>query len=466
MIRQKETRLIVAGIHGDLDTIKKCLTASFLSPAADINVQNKDGLSVLSCAVGHRHTETVRFLIKRGADVNLADRKNGETPLMMAALGCELPILDLLLDAGADVNAVDKQGHSALWHMSRGLMSREHQIPIIRRLVERGANPNVEKCKGRPFLEEAIENKNEDLAITLVQNGADVNLIDKNGNTSLIAALNAGMENLAKELINHGADIHVKGQNDDTAMLAAARAGFPDVVRMLDEKGASLTDVDDKGAGVVMQSVWGGNLSVLEYLIDKKADINIRMNNGDTPFLQAAGTQRSEMLRCLAEHGADINVQNADGDTAFILAAHNGNLHELKVLRELGADITVQNNWGLSAFMAAAINKKIDVVNYFVDAGMIQYNPEYLEDAKEKSIKPEDVLKELKTRTVEQLVKLPEENPALWKRTIALRQLSVLIQLLPSSEHIKIFEKAQGMIDREEKEALKQLIRLERGSEK
>ena len=57
-------------------------------------------------------TETVQALIAKGADVN-AKEKNGWTALIRAAKKGHIDIVKALLEAGADVNAKDKMGGTA-----------------------------------------------------------------------------------------------------------------------------------------------------------------------------------------------------------------------------------------------------------------------------------------------------------------------------------------------------------------
>jgi HEAT repeat protein len=57
--------------------------------------------------------ELVKLLLARGADPNLTD-KRGNTPLMMAAMGCDAELLQMLLDGGADLHAKSADGLTAI----------------------------------------------------------------------------------------------------------------------------------------------------------------------------------------------------------------------------------------------------------------------------------------------------------------------------------------------------------------
>lgn len=69
-------------------------------------------------------TETVKFLIKSGADADAKNQK-GETPLMLAAqYGCG-DVCKALIDGGAKVNARDKSGRTALWYAKNNVSDRD-----------------------------------------------------------------------------------------------------------------------------------------------------------------------------------------------------------------------------------------------------------------------------------------------------------------------------------------------------
>lgn len=88
----------------------------------------------------------IKFLIKRGADVNKANRKN-ESPLMRASEFGNLNLVDLLLAHGAEVNAKDNEGSTAL-HKA----CQENNRQVMSLLIQRGAEISVENESGQtPF---------------------------------------------------------------------------------------------------------------------------------------------------------------------------------------------------------------------------------------------------------------------------------------------------------------------------
>src|SRR5690606_27248729 len=85
-------------------------------------------------AVVGNDADRVRFLIKKGANVNMR-HANGRSPLDAAAHGRHTSLIEILADAGADVDAKDTDGYFTLLHA----INRNH-VPSIEMLRKKGAN--------------------------------------------------------------------------------------------------------------------------------------------------------------------------------------------------------------------------------------------------------------------------------------------------------------------------------------
>jgi uncharacterized protein len=87
-----------------------------LQRGADPNIRNKKGVTPLQLATSLSFTEGVEALIKGGASVNIADQ-TGETPLIAAVHSRNVPLVRLLLEKGADPDRNDNSGRSARDYM-------------------------------------------------------------------------------------------------------------------------------------------------------------------------------------------------------------------------------------------------------------------------------------------------------------------------------------------------------------
>lgn len=119
--------LLIASYYGHTDIVKLLLERE-----ADVNVKNTDGVSALRMASQEGHTDIVKLLLERGADVNIKST-NGVTALMKASQNGHTDIVKLLLERGADVAATGVE-----WTALK-LAKRMGHTEIVQLLEEAGA---------------------------------------------------------------------------------------------------------------------------------------------------------------------------------------------------------------------------------------------------------------------------------------------------------------------------------------
>jgi len=235
--------------------------------------------------------EIARMLLAAGAKVNQTEA-NGESPLLVAISNGQTEIAQILLEQGADPNASDGFGRAPLWSAVdyRNLdaaegsgtngVDREPVLALIRALLDRGANPNVQTkveppsrrwmmpfgarqwvnpAGQTPFVRASLAG---DVAVMrlLLEHGADPNIPTLAGVTALMSAAGIGWvprqtytepkESLLEAVrlcVEHGADVNAANLKGFTALHGAAYRGLDDVVRFLVQKGAKLNAKDSEG---------------------------------------------------------------------------------------------------------------------------------------------------------------------------------------------------------------------------
>lgn len=185
---------------------------------------------VLSAAENNR-TEEVISLLRRGLDVNTADR-DGSTLLVIAARTGNLELTEFLTANRANLRKANRFGDTAL-HLA---VSQGH-LPIVQRLVASGAELNP---TGWTPLHYAVLAGNHPssmkIAKLLLKSGADPEARAPNGRTALMLAAQAGKREFAKLLLEAGANISAQDYSGLTAEAIARQKQFNDVAELLTVK--------------------------------------------------------------------------------------------------------------------------------------------------------------------------------------------------------------------------------------
>jgi ankyrin repeat protein len=275
--RKGQTAIMWAAAEGHAEVVDALIEAG-----AEFRTPLPSGFTPFFFAIREGRIDVVRRLLAAGIDVNEAMRPErsadrGLSPLLLAVENGHFELANALLEAGADPNA-QPSGFAALHAMSwvrRPVRGDGNPAPIgsgnmsslefVRRLVEHGADVNAKLKKGRsgraqftttgasPFL---LATWNSDLPLMrlLLERGADPSLTNADGSTALIVATGIGdlgsgdelpgSEDEALEavrlLLDRGADVNAVDENGETAMHGASYQNRPKVVQLLTESGADV----------------------------------------------------------------------------------------------------------------------------------------------------------------------------------------------------------------------------------
>ncbi len=207
-------------------------------------------LDILEAAANGNLTE-IKTLLDNGADVNAAD-KNGVTALMLASADGYQDIVELLLARGADISVKNANGETALqltFYSEIKAMLRNHSQPATpatlcyaarvgdlaagANCLTRGVEVNSKEYQGMTALIEASQEGNTDIVELLLAKGADIDAKTDYGLTALIAASQAGRRDVVKVLLEKGAEVNAKNTYGDSALSVASGQGYEEIVEML-----------------------------------------------------------------------------------------------------------------------------------------------------------------------------------------------------------------------------------------
>ena len=194
----------------------------------NINITDHDGKTPLAWAVRRGDIAAARLLLEYGADCNQQDTIIRWSPLFYAILA-SLTCVNLLLEAGADIEARTKAFHTPL-HQAAGVYLNDDLkgLEIVQCLLKKGCRIDARNFFGRTALHIAADRGNEAIANYLIAKGADISSLDARGRNAFIEAVRNNLHTTIGLLLRYGPDftglIESKGFVHLAAEFADARS--------------------------------------------------------------------------------------------------------------------------------------------------------------------------------------------------------------------------------------------------
>jgi len=370
------TPLILASLQGHTEIVR-CL----LEKGADLNATDNEGSNVLHNAAAGGHDDIMALFFARGMDVNAKDNR-GMTALHFACSRGFLPSARFLISEGADVHAEENNGRTSLF-----FAAASGNLDLCRLLIENGAHADVQNRFARTPLTYAIWRDHQDVADLLISNGADVNLKDVDGNAPLHLACSEGQTSMAKRLIDHGADIGLEDATGHTPLHIAANYGCSGIVGILLDGGMDVNARDQGGDTPIHGAAWSGDRATVELLIQKGADVKAENNIGRTPLGYAAQAGYGQIMDILKQKGAIMDNQNSEPKSSVSAkgGSKTGQTDPVKMTvlydNYVAAEGT-QAEWGFSCLIEGT--EKTILFDTGGDANVLMHNIDFLKVDLEK----------------------------------------------------------------------------------
>ena len=351
--------------------------------ALTLNLSAQTSINPVHQAVLSGDRAAVQRLIRSGADVNAANRY-GVTALLLAAQRGHADLIDVLLKAGASVKAAETklpEGQTLLMHASR-----TGNVASMKALIAAGSSVNARETRtGTTAAIWAATGNRAEAVRVLAEAGADLDVLSKitsyphTQNGVLLSGLEEGYSYVGQTVLPRGGW---------SAAMYAAREGAVDATRALAESGASLDLTDPEGTTALIVAIINGHYDVAAVLIAKGANPDIADIKGMTPLYAAVDMHTIgdtfgrpyppkdvidgslEMARVLIRGGANVNARLTapilkrvydagdnrlgEGATPFMRAARKCDVEMMRILLDAKADVTLTQKSGNSPVMLCA----------------------------------------------------------------------------------------------------------------
>ncbi|KAJ5738251.1 Mg2+ transporter protein CorA-like/Zinc transport protein ZntB [Penicillium malachiteum] len=350
-ILQKSTSLLeITSVYGQTPLLsaaeesKPAVAQILLQNGADIKHQNNQKDTALHIASRDGSTELARALIESSKDPLEIRNASHQTPLLTAVTNKHYDIVDILLGAGANINAQDDNGRTALSfaaeHGNQSLVKtlvgekkaildiQDNSTKTALLLAVENGSPEIVS-----FLLQAAENKQRDAVNLLLKSGADLWTKDEDAWTVFHYAARSGDLEIVQELLTQNPSFS-KEQNNlgQTGLVIAANNLQSSVVDFLFNH-ENENHSEDEGFAVLTYAITEGHLDLTKSILQRFSRLASRKNeSGDVPLFTAIKSKELDVIEYILTVNVDLGIKDGRGSNLLHCATKNGLLDTMKFL--------------------------------------------------------------------------------------------------------------------------------------
>ncbi|KAM5345131.1 hypothetical protein ACJ41O_010993 [Fusarium nematophilum] len=263
-------------------------------------------------------------------------------------------VIDILVQNGADVNALHGRNRSRPLHLAVERRSTD----LVRILLAHNAKPGLGNCDGCSPLHEAAEKGLADIVSLLLQHGGKVNQGSVDGLTPLSGAVKNGHRAIVEQLLAKMANPAMRDKWGHTTVDLALQRNDEDTATLL-RKAVEKQEKEGSEWHWTVANTKSGK--ALKRLADCP-DIELRNGLGETLLYKASERGRKAIVEDLLFKGAVVDGSDWASQSPLIRASEVGHHDIVRLLLEWGAKVGHQDYYGMSALHRAAMRDRASVV--------------------------------------------------------------------------------------------------------
>ena len=368
-----------------------------------MNATNKRNQTALTIACINKAKRAINVLLNDGANPNIADDAHGNTCLHTAAIKeCSKEVLQAIIDHRVDVNATNNRNQTAL---TNACINKDESA--INVLLNARANPNIVNDNGHTCLHTAVIKECSIEALqAIIDHAVDVNALNKDNETALTiacikndeSAINVLLDardnpNIADDvrgdtclhtavkhqcsievlqaIIDHGVDVNATNKRNKTALKNACINKAESAIKVLQNVRANPNIADDAHGNTCLHSAVKQQCSIeaLQAVIDHGVDVNATNKRHQTALTNTCINKDESAINVLLNARTNPNITDADGDTCLHTAAIKECSKEvLQAIIDHGVDVNATNKRNQTVLTIAYTNKDESAITVLLNA--------------------------------------------------------------------------------------------------
>ena len=325
-----------------------------------VDSRNATGRTPLMNAALNGNVQVVKSVIKRGADPSLMDNRGWNT-LHYAAQGGDTDIISLIHTHLPNIDSKTREGDTPL--MLAALCGKLHAVKWF---LEKGATVACECNRGWNTLHCAAKGGDTDIISLIHTHLPNIESKTGEGYTPLMVAALAGKLHSVKWFLEKGAIVACEDKTGRNALHQAAQGGDTDVISLIHTHLPNIESKTGEGHTPLMVAALYGKLHAVKWFLEKGATVACEDKIGWNTLHCAAKGGDPDTIDLILTHLPDIESKTADGETPLIIAVLLGKLQGVKCLLERGANPSAKDNHGEDSFHHASSSGS-DILNLLVN---------------------------------------------------------------------------------------------------
>jgi ankyrin repeat protein len=316
---------------------------------------------------------------------------SGKTPLLAAVQSRNLQAIQFLIERDPVLESINRLTNPDRdTPLATALRNRDFEL--AKTLLAKGADINVDKEAGLPFLIDAVVSSDSEMLDFLFENGADLEYKSARPAGALAEAAAKGDLALLKRLLDAGASPNARGVSGKQLLIEAVKEGDRKKFDLLLAAGADVNATTGETTGKEMSAlsfaVESGNVEIQEALLKAGASPDVYSVTGEPLLYESVYHNDRDTTSRLLSYGAKADIASDDKVTPLGVATLNENLDMVDLLLANEANPSFHAEGAGTPLQAAVASGNIAIANQLIVAGAKLDTRELLAKAYEKRDDP------------------------------------------------------------------------------